>query len=103
MHSLSSVGYQWAKETDQCYLFHPRGATWQGANRTCIAEGAWLAVPNTDVEARLLVRLLAARQHEVRDVDYRDTMSLGFYWDQEWKTVDGQLNSTLLFLASYPI
>ncbi|XP_063825026.1 C-type mannose receptor 2-like isoform X1 [Ostrinia nubilalis] len=87
--------YTFEQSTGSCYKFHRLGRSWRRAQMTCLAEGGYLAIPNSDQEATILKNLIAQNPANTIIVtsNFRDVVSIGFLdWDQKgtWYTVNGQ-------------
>ncbi|XP_026322914.1 secretory phospholipase A2 receptor-like [Hyposmocoma kahamanoa] len=53
----SDTAYKLDRRTGSCYKFHQFPRTWSRAYMTCAAEGGYLAVINSDTEAKVLSEL----------------------------------------------
>ncbi|XP_038211981.1 macrophage mannose receptor 1-like [Zerene cesonia] len=82
--------YKLNEQTGHCYKFHLTPRNWTRAFMVCSAEGAHLAIINSDEEAGVLKELHG--RHKADDLPY-DTIFLGFQdWGENgvWTTIHGQ-------------
>ncbi|CAK1547067.1 unnamed protein product [Leptosia nina] len=82
--------YIFDKRTGHCYKFHTVHRNWTRAFMTCSAEGAYLAIVNSETEAEVMRDLFAT--HPANTIKY-DTVLVGFHdWGERgtWTTVHGQ-------------
>ncbi|XP_028161368.1 C-type mannose receptor 2-like isoform X1 [Ostrinia furnacalis] len=85
--------YKLESSTGSCYKFHGTGRTWRNAQRTCLAQGGYLAIPNSAQEATVLKNIFAGHPANTIKSEFKDVVALGFLdWDQKrtWYTVHGQ-------------
>ncbi|XP_063824540.1 macrophage mannose receptor 1-like [Ostrinia nubilalis] len=87
------TAYTFEQSTGSCYKFHHLGKTWWRAQMTCLAEGGYLAILNSNQEATVLINLFAKYPANTINLNNKDVVSVGFLdWDQNgtWYTVHGQ-------------
>ncbi|XP_026323037.1 hemolymph lipopolysaccharide-binding protein [Hyposmocoma kahamanoa] len=82
------------KRTGSCYKFHQFPRTWSRAYMTCAAEGGYLVVINSEVEAKAMSELFRKMGHSIPNNGAYETISahIGFHdWDEhgEWVTIHG--------------
>ncbi|XP_026333047.1 hemolymph lipopolysaccharide-binding protein-like [Hyposmocoma kahamanoa] len=63
---------------NSCYKFHPEPRKWSEAFKTCSAEGAYLAIVNSDEEVEHLKNLFAEYPPKILTSDYKDCVFLGY-------------------------
>ncbi|XP_068632060.1 macrophage mannose receptor 1-like [Battus philenor] len=86
-------GYTLDEKTGSCYKIHTVGRTWSRAFMSCAAEGAHLAIINSDLEAKALKELFAKHPDSEIAAYVKYIASLGFHnWGefQVWTTIHGQ-------------
>ncbi|KOB66830.1 Lipopolysaccharide binding protein, partial [Operophtera brumata] len=79
--------------TGSCYKFHRRGLTWSRAYMTCMAEGAHLAIINSEQESTVLKELFDKNPQSVIFSKLPDIASIGFLdWGDggSWMTIHGE-------------
>ncbi|XP_047993283.1 secretory phospholipase A2 receptor-like isoform X1 [Leguminivora glycinivorella] len=89
--------YQLYNRTGSCYKFHTEGKTWPNAYKTCMAEGAYLAIINSKTESEVLKAVFSEYSHDNIPGDFhKDAASIGFTkWDEystgygDWFTIHG--------------
>ncbi|KOB74506.1 Uncharacterized protein OBRU01_09152, partial [Operophtera brumata] len=69
--------YHLEKRTGSCYKFHRRGLSWSQAYMTCMAEGAHLAIINSELEAVALKELYASHPDNVISAKYVNFAGIG--------------------------
>ncbi|XP_073947441.1 macrophage mannose receptor 1-like isoform X2 [Choristoneura fumiferana] len=81
--------------TTSCYKFHKEGLFWPDAYKTCQAEGANLAIINSEAESQVLKELFA--QNPPQDIPgdfFKGSASIGFRRSvdsqESFVTIDGQ-------------
>ncbi|NP_001165396.1 C-type mannose receptor 2-like [Bombyx mandarina] len=96
MSSCGSVDseYTLSKETGNCYKFHKVPRTWSRAYMTCLAEGGYLTIINSQQEATFLKELFAKNpaSHMVGRF-WKDIAFIGLHdWNEhgEWLTINGE-------------
>ncbi|KOB70625.1 C-type lectin, partial [Operophtera brumata] len=57
--------YNLDTRTGSCYKFHRRSMTWPRAYTTCIAEGGYLVIMNSDLESQVIRELYAMNPDNV--------------------------------------
>ncbi|KAL0901057.1 hypothetical protein ABMA27_006380 [Loxostege sticticalis] len=85
--------YKLDKRTGSCYKFHLQTKTWLRAQETCLAEGGYLAIINSDEEATIMKELFSKYPESVIQSTFPSSLALGFLdWDKKgsWYTVNGQ-------------
>ncbi|XP_045497479.1 C-type mannose receptor 2-like [Colias croceus] len=79
--------------TGSCYKFHTVPRTWSRAYMTCAAEGGYLAIVNSEIEAHVIKELFAKYPGgKMRGNFWKDIAFLGFHdWGEhgEWLTING--------------
>lgn len=88
------AGYQIDARTGHCYKFHKHADIWERAHKICQAEGGYLAVINSNAEAKVLSDLFI-RSQTPKYTPYFNTVAIGFReWGQEnsWWTIHGKIN-----------
>ncbi|XP_049868666.1 uncharacterized protein LOC126368635 [Pectinophora gossypiella] len=88
-------GYKLDQRTNQCYKFHNLGQTWSRAFMTCSAEGAYLAIINSEIEASVLKDLYGKFPDGVIYAKHKGIAAIGFHdWHERasnvWITIHGQ-------------
>ncbi|XP_073944558.1 uncharacterized protein [Choristoneura fumiferana] len=89
-------GYTLDTRTGSCYKFHTTPRTWSRAYMACAAEGAHLAVINSEEEAAVIRAVFARFPHHLiptRTTFGKEIVFLGFQSRDEpgeWMTVHGQ-------------
>ncbi|KOB74509.1 C-type lectin 21, partial [Operophtera brumata] len=82
--------YNLEKRTGSCYKFHRRGLSWSQAYRTCMAEGAHLAVINSELESVALKDLYASHPDNVIFSKYPQFAGIGVLDSRDggsWMTI----------------
>ncbi|CAF4953753.1 unnamed protein product [Pieris macdunnoughi] len=86
--------YHLDPRTGSCYKFHFIARNWTRAFMTCTAEGAYLAIINSDAEAEILKNLFAKYSDTaIRFTHVKFIAFVGFHdWGEQnvWTTIDGQ-------------
>uniref|UniRef100_A0A1E1WP12 C-type lectin domain-containing protein n=1 Tax=Pectinophora gossypiella TaxID=13191 RepID=A0A1E1WP12_PECGO len=87
--------YKLDERTHSCYKFHNIGRPWSGAFKTCVAEGGYLAIINSETEAQILRELFAQYPGHVVRAKHKDIAAIGFNkWNDihshSWLTIHGQ-------------
>ncbi|XP_047517696.1 C-type mannose receptor 2-like [Pieris napi] len=86
--------YHLDPRTGSCYKFHFVARNWTRAFMTCAAEGAYLAIINSDTEADILKELFAKYPDSaLRFTNSKDIAFVGFHdWGERnvWTTIHGQ-------------
>lgn len=83
------------KRTGSCYKFHQFPRTWSRAYMTCVAEGGYLAVINSEVEAKALSKLYTKLGIRIPNSGnyWNSGAHIGFHdWGEhgEWVTIHGK-------------
>ncbi|KOB78900.1 C-type lectin, partial [Operophtera brumata] len=106
---FSMEGYAYNATSGSCYKFHRQGQTWNNANKKCKAEGAYLAIVNSQLESGVLKDLYAKNPDSVITSVYRNEVES--YDDQafigirdwldgaSWTTVKGKLELIIIIIA----
>ncbi|XP_045448985.1 C-type mannose receptor 2-like [Melitaea cinxia] len=84
--------YELSPLTGNCYKFHRRGRTWHQAQKTCAAEGGYLAVINSHEEALHLKKLFDDNYSKIVNSEDKDKIYVGmhdFYDPGVWRTIHG--------------
>ncbi|XP_068631985.1 C-type mannose receptor 2-like [Battus philenor] len=85
--------YKLDTRTGKCYKTHYVGRPWSRAFMACSAEGGYLAVINSEIEATVLKDAFARYPDSKITGDIRDIASIGFHdWNERrvWTTIQGQ-------------
>ncbi|CAH1641630.1 unnamed protein product [Spodoptera littoralis] len=86
--------YRLDARTGSCYKFHTVPRTFSRAHFACSAEGGYLAIINSDVEAKVLRELFAKYPHRTMIGNFwKDVAFIGFLdWGEraDWITIHGQ-------------
>ncbi|KOB77644.1 C-type lectin 10, partial [Operophtera brumata] len=69
---ISMEEYAYNATSGSCYKFHRQGQTWYNANKKCKAEGAYLAIVNSQLESGVLKDLYAKNPGSVITSVYRN-------------------------------
>ncbi|CAK1595717.1 unnamed protein product [Parnassius mnemosyne] len=86
--------YMFDSRTGSCYKFHTVPRTWSRAYMACSAEGGYLAIINSEEEARLIKEIFA--KHPPASLlgnIWKAVAFVGFHdWNQhgEWLTIHGE-------------
>ncbi|XP_013169037.1 PREDICTED: uncharacterized protein LOC106118830 [Papilio xuthus] len=86
-------GYSYEARTGSCYKFHNVGRTWSRAFMACAAEGGYLTIVNSNVEATVLAEIFAKHPESQIMATIRHVLHIGFHsWGEigDWKTIHGQ-------------
>jgi hypothetical protein len=79
--------------TGSCYKFHAVAHTWPRAFMICAAEGGYLAVINSQLEAQVLRELLYKYPEKNITSQYTSDTAIGFRdWSEHsiWFTIKGK-------------
>ncbi|RVE52735.1 hypothetical protein evm_002608 [Chilo suppressalis] len=80
--------------TGKCYKFHRVPRTWSRAYMNCMAEGAHLAIINSDTEATVLKEIFGKNPGgSMLGNFWKDVAFMGFHdWTEhgDWRTIEGQ-------------
>ncbi|XP_063372400.1 hemolymph lipopolysaccharide-binding protein-like [Cydia amplana] len=95
--NVTYPGYAWEPRTGSCYKFHRAAQPWDAALATCRAEGAQLAVLNSDTESEVLAAIFKKNpSYTITGTDTffdaRDYALVGFadsYGHGTWTTIHG--------------
>ncbi|XP_041977473.1 macrophage mannose receptor 1-like [Aricia agestis] len=80
--------YEFVDILGRCYKLHLTPRTWSDAYAVCRMEQSYLAIPNTQGEAKYLAKLMdRAALH--KDIEYSGVIHLGFKKTGTWKTTYG--------------
>ncbi|KOB78578.1 Lectin 1 putative immunolectin, partial [Operophtera brumata] len=93
MRDVKCTKYNFNEKTGKCYKFHRHGLTWPRAHMTCMAEGAHLAVINSEEEFGVLRELFAKNPDNVIFSSNTIYAALGFSDPNDggsWITIHGQ-------------
>lgn len=85
--------YKYDENLGRCYKFHLNPLTWRDALEACDAEQSYLAIINSEEEAKHLVNLTEnAPKDKVTGWYLRGAVHLGFTYDtseEGWRTIAG--------------
>ncbi|CAB3257638.1 unnamed protein product [Arctia plantaginis] len=86
--------YHFESRTNKCYKFHTSSRTFKRANFACQAEGGYLVIINSEVEAQV-IRDIWIKYPAVVMIGpfWKDVAYVGMYnWDEseDWTTIHGQ-------------
>ncbi|CAB3222952.1 unnamed protein product [Arctia plantaginis] len=86
--------YHFETQTNKCYKFHTKAKNFERAHMICSAEGAHLAIINSEEEAKIITQIFAKypKANIVGSI-YQDIAIIGFnYWglNSEWTTIHGE-------------
>ncbi|CAG5031466.1 unnamed protein product [Parnassius apollo] len=86
--------YVFDSRTGSCYKFHTVPRTWSRAYMTCAAEGGYLAIINSEVEAQVIKEIFAEHPSDSLQGNFwKDAALVGFHdWKEhgEWLTIHGE-------------
>lgn len=86
--------YSFDRTTEKCYKLHRRGLTWPRAYMTCMAEGAHLAVVNSEKEFAVLRDLFNRNSGSVIFSEHTEYVAIGFSDPNDggsWRTIHGKI------------
>ncbi|RVE52734.1 hypothetical protein evm_002607 [Chilo suppressalis] len=87
--------YTFDARTGKCYKFHRLARTWSRAYMNCMAEGAHLAIINSDIEAKVLKEIFEKNPAgSIIGGEYESNAYIGFNaWTErsDFRTIEGQI------------
>ncbi|CAH0401560.1 unnamed protein product [Chilo suppressalis] len=95
MKCKEETEYTFDARTGKCYKFHRLARTWSRAYMNCMAEGAHLAIINSDIEAKVLKEIFEKNPAgSIIGGEYESNAYIGFNaWTErsDFRTIEGQI------------